>query len=481
MKFKKSIFVYFFIPSLLFPILDFKSAIKLAEGKDKNSVQDFFQLLIIALTKVEYSKEVEDFHQFIKDSIDKFEIKKLYESKYLIDLGENRKSITYLGKVLKDKIFIELNKSKQAQKNFGDFFSKLEINKNEYSRLSKSTYKNSNTYSLDLEIDQNFGVFSHEKAMVLFHELLKVIQIENIQISEKESGIFPNLKSSEEKKLISLVENDFLDLLKFFKKFFQLDQIFKIKEQVLEFHIKGKMLPKNISREFPDFGNYLDTISDLGEIHLVFQNKFGTLGEVHLLSEDLSLEAIFFTSKNLILPYNKKNNQIELNFKDGLSFQNLKNYDFEIKASFIAKIYGLYIENDQILISSNFQNKTNFGKLDFQLKEINRTKVSGGFSYIIPAWAIDLVIPGNMEDLIYDFTKVLKDANGKGSFINLSFTKPKTNWVMNFNFKTEVLDNFFIRFGLKVFNYKIKPSKDEGEDLVKFLVKVLSILKEASR
>lgn len=478
---KKILLILLLIPSISFAIFDFKSAIKLTEGKDKNSVSDFFKLLILSFTKVEYSKDVEEFHEFVRKSIDDFEIKKLFESKFLVSISVNTKSLTYLGKIYKDKIFIELNQKKSENKNFGDFFTVLEIKKNEHSKLKKSTYKNSNTYSLDLEIDQNFGVFSHEKILILFHELLKVIQLENIHKSEKESNLFSNLKTAEEKKLVWLVENDFSELSKFFKKFIEVDQILKAKQNILEFHLKGRMLPKNIQREYPNLADYLESISDLGEIHLEFKNQFGTLGEIHLLSEDLSLEAKFYTTKNSIIPYKKNKSDLELNLKNALSFQNLKNYEFKIQASFLAKIYGLYIENDKILVQSKFDSKTNFGNLDLNLDEIDRTKVSGGFSYIIPTWAIDLVIPGNMEELIYDFTKVLKEANSRGSFVNLSFFKKKSNWDMKFNFETEVLDNFFIRFGLKVLNYKIKPNQDESKDLTNFLVKVLSLLKESSK
>ncbi|MFH2099696.1 MAG: hypothetical protein ABIJ95_09320, partial [Pseudomonadota bacterium] len=59
----------------------------------------------------------------------------------------------------------------------------------------------------------------------------------------------------------------------------------------------------------------------------------------------------------------------------------------------------------------------------------------------------NLLIPSNMEQLVDDFHRVAASANGgEGSFISLLWTGEVHERKMILQAKSEIVDNFFIRF-----------------------------------
>lgn len=482
MKYYLTLFLILVLPvALISNSLTIIGAIAKVEGKDKNSTVDFLNLLVNVASKTKYNPSAEEFHEYLDKSLDKFEFKDLYNSKYMKPAENGYKRVNYSGLNTKDGLLINLTDTefdKIAIQNFGDFGSSLSLKKNNSSSVAKGSYAKSTSYSGELKIDQNFGIFSHIKGATLLSSLLSVIDMNNLDKANfPASKTFSNLKNPENRKLLDLIAYDLPSVSRFLNQFFEADSILKDskvndKRSTL-FILNGRINNRFVQNQYPYLAGYLDDISDLGWIRSVVYNSSGSrILEVNLESETLLLYIKFHTADGKIIPYNVQNGSDELDYSKAFTIQNLSLYNFKIDISFEGRIYGLNFNADHVIAQAVYTNKPDEGGLLFTLKDFPKTSVSGGFSYIIPAWAIDLAIPGNLEELVNHFTSVLVHANQeKGSFVKLNWKK-KNFWTFSIRAESEFVDNFFIRFGLRVFNYKIRPSKNAGEELAQFLVKI---------
>ncbi len=482
------------IITLLFPIfifsetITFLSSVKSADGKDKDSVANFLNLLVSLASKTKYNKAAEEFHGYLSKSIEKFDFKDLYNSKYMRHSANGYKSVTYTGLNSQNGFIVDLidgSFEKIPIKGFGDFGVELSLRKNESFSVATGSYAKSNSYSGDLKLDENFGAFSHEKGTIFLGSLLSLIEMDNLdKINLPTSKTFPNLKNPENRKILDLLLADLPSVSRFLNQYFEADSLLKDVnkngKRVTMFILNGRINNRYVQNHYPYLAGYLDDISELGNIRMIFYNSSGNrILEINLESNTLLLYCKFYTASGKIIPYSTNDGKEELDFTEAFSLQTLSLYNFKISISFQATIYGLNFENKDISINGVYTNKPEEGNIYFALKEFPKTSVSGGFSYIVPAWAIDLVIPGNMEELINHFTTVLVHANQeKGSFLKLSWKKKTSNWHFSLRSESEFVDNFFIRFGLKIFNYKIRPSKEAGEELSRFLVQIFELTKK---
>lgn len=467
--------------------ITFIEAIAKLEGKDKSSTSEFLNLLVNIASRTKFNSQAEEFHEYLSKSLEKFEFKDLYNSKYMKSSNDGYKRVNYGGLNSKEGLFVNLIETEFEKipiQNFGDFASSLSLKKNSLSSVTKGSYAKSNSYSGDLKLDQNFGIFSHNKGANLLNSLLSVIDINNLEKTNyPPTKTFKNLKNTENRKLLELIANDLPSVSRFLNQFFEADSILKESKtndkRPTLFVLNGRINNRHVQNQYPYLAGYFDDISDLGWIHTVLTDSLGNkIFEINLESESLLLYVKFYTLEGKIIPYKTQDGIDTLDLSKAFSIPNLTSYNFKMDISFEGRIYGLKLKTNHILIQGLFTNRAEEGSLYFILNEFPKTSVSGGFSYIIPSWAIDLAIPGNMEELIEHFTSVLLHANQeKGSFVKLNWKK-KANWIFSIRSESEFVDNFFIRFGLKVFNYKIKPNQKAGEELSQFLVQILELTKQ---
>ena len=481
--------VIFLFPIFLFPeTITFLITVKSVEGKDKGSVGDFLNLLVNYASKTKFNKSAEEFHDYLSKSLDKFDFKDFYNSKYMKPAANGYKSVTYVGVNSQEGFNVDLIDSsfeKIPIHNFGDFGVEFSLRKNESSSVATGSYAKSNSYSGDLKLEQYLGVFSHEKGAVLLGSLLSLLDMENLdKINLPASKTFSNLKNSENRKVLDLLLADLPSVSRFLNQYFAADSLLKDQnkngKRVTMVILNGRINNRYVQNQYPYLAEYFDDISELGNIKMLFFNSSGSrILEINMESKTLLLYCKFYTAGGKMIPYSTKDGNDELDFSKAFALPTLSLYSFKILISFQAAIYGLDFDNKEITVNGIYSNKPGEGNLSFALKDFSKTSVSGGFSYLIPSWAIDIAIPGNLEELIYHFTTVLVHANqDRGSFLKLSWKKKPSAWNFSLRSESEFVDNFFIRFGLKVFNYKIRPSKLAGEELSRFLVQIFDLARK---
>ncbi len=434
----------------------------------------------------EYDEQAKEFNEYLSGVKSRLDFSTLYNSKYLIQGRGGERVVVYYGEYTPSSYKIFLNKqdyeSIQLLK-FGDFRSQIILVKNTTPSLVSSTYSSSVSYSAFHKGSIHLEKTSHLTFLSFFEEILKVVDAENIQKMEIfPSQIYSELKREEERKVLGVLQKDFPKFSKYLNiytkaasalYFYELD-----KKKITKIQIYGALNLRSIQRDAPFLADYLMDIQDLGWIHLELynQNKF-KLFEFHLDSEKLELQLVLFTEKGKLIPFTGFRGNEKLDFQNAIEFSKLKQIQFKGKISFYGNIYGLIFENNGFNFEGDFTNQKEQGKFFIRLKHVESTKVSGGFSYVIPSWLIDFFIPGDMEELVnHFFQNIVQSNHKKGAFLKLTLNKQKENWFINSIAEGEFIENFFLRLGLRVWNYKVVPSDDAYHNLAQLIARGVDIL-----
>ena len=483
----KNIIIFFFIIFFFISasFYSFSDAVKKVAGKDRDAIISFLNFFKRIVLVKEYDSKAKEFHEYLDKSISKFQFSDLYHSKYMKEGNLGEKYLVYFAEYkaqnykisLLDKEYETIEVSRQ-----GDFVARLALKKNSVSSVTEGTFSKSESYSGNLKIKTVFGKVSHETGAKLLEELLAVIDPQNIdKMDLTHSEFYKDCKKPEERKVIGILSQDFPRFLKYIHYYTKANKALETKEsfgkKYTKLYIQGFVNRKTLLKDFPYLMSYLEDIIDIGWIHITLSNlENKNLLDIHLNSKTLELNLVTFTHQGKVIPFTLDGRQEILDFSKSIELSKLTNYPFQAKISFYANIYGLKFTNPEILFNASYTKKTNQGLIEFKLQKISPTKVNGQF-IVVPAWLIDMFIPGNMEEIVNHFFQVLVQANqGKGSFISFIWEKESEIWFFKTQAEAEFLDNFFVRFGLRVWNHIIWPDEDARNDLSKVVSRVIEIL-----
>lgn len=441
--------------------------------------KQFLGFLRGAAKKVQYDGRALEFHKYIETSLEKFELKKLYQSEFLQKSEDGIHWVAYRGKFSPDgyKIKLEEKRSNSSPFAFGDFNAEFNLRHN-----PKPLY-GGNSYSGNLDLATHLGPFTHKHALAVLETGLKYLDSQNVrQIDAPVTGIFKKVNHPEARKVLNDLSKSFPDLGKFLNYYFGLDSLLILAENketggessITKFNFKGS-ISKNLTDDYQELGDYLDSIKYLGWVNVKIENSKGRiLAEFRLDSKTPSVSFKFLTKQGKILPYDSKGVAYP---EESFAISSLNHFPFQIRISLEANLYGLLLENPEILLSGVFVNHPDNGSLSFRILKVETFEVSGGFSYVIPTWAINLVIPGNLESIIHEFTETLVHANGdKGTKAALFWNREAGKTTMKTHVESEFLDNFFIRFGLKIWNHKVLPSEEAREDIRNVFIRAVDLI-----
>ena len=458
--------VFIFLVILLnFKVLNLKDIPVIIDLKSELTTKDSVYYLNKLFLTFKFDSKAEEFHKFLNKSIQNFEIGELFSSKYIISISENEKWLTYSGKwvgdiytvFLKNEAYDDLKIEKPYE--FKAYYS-LKLNKN--IQNGKKIFKD-DIYSGYLKSTTNLHGFSNDKIISFSSILLNYISYDNINslILNINSSKGYKGKDKESEAIISNFKTDFPNISKFVLQYIN---IFKIittidENKISKFSLVSEVNKNYLKIRFPYLFEYLEDISDLGIIEIIVKDlNAKNLISIYLNSKSSQLLINFYTSNGKILPFTLDNNK-EIYYMDSpISINDIKEFPFLIQFKFRANIYGLKIKNDNILLSGNYKRSDKDFIVDVKFQDFPRCKIEGGFAYILPPTFINLVIPGNLEDIIYEFTSILSSSIKKNKFISFQLLTIDKSARLKVDLNIDILNNFFIRFGLKVWNFKIQPS-----------------------
>ncbi len=153
-------------------------------------------------------------------------------------------------------------------------------------------------------------------------------------------------------------------------------------------------------------------------------------------------------------------------------------WDDVIEVDASGSVLGLTFKEQGVTIAGRFRDGP-VATIASKFTKIPQPSIEGRALGIFPIWAIDLTIPGSIEEYARSFTQgMMVGSRGKGTYAAgaIDTTKPGQTAVLSEG-STELVDNFFINFGLRVAQKYIWPNKpvvSEAWDLSQVMVAALA-------
>jgi hypothetical protein len=134
-------------------------------------------------------------------------------------------------------------------------------------------------------------------------------------------------------------------------------------------------------------------------------------------------------------------------------------------------VNGIATEIKDLVFKVHYENGPKGMRAVIVCDEEPRIRVHGSAFGVIPTWAIDVVLPSNMEELTQSFFKVATRGNGGKGIVLKARTRVGDTGahVLDIDAEAEGLNNFLVRMGFKIARRKLIPPDEAFEDLTRYL------------
>jgi len=219
-----------------------------------------------------------------------------------------------------------------------------------------------------------------------------------------------------------------------------------------ELHYGYRM--ENIAADFPRLANSLEEVKGLYRITMDVKNDSGnTVLYLVFDSSDEIFSMSFYTRNGKFIPRDAAGKPV---FSEEFSPTALKDCVLHATLGMVHDVHGLVFTTPSALVDFTYHDWPIGGSWRIKLMEVSPTTISGSYYNFIPLWLINAFIPGNMEQLIQDFSKLLINGNGgQGASVSLEWdTRDQDNVMLKYRAIGEFMDNMFLRYGLNVWSKK---------------------------
>jgi hypothetical protein len=210
----------------------------------------------------------------------------------------------------------------------------------------------------------------------------------------------------------------------------------------------------NLEDDYPELGKSLKNIEGLYKISMTVKNSNNhTIMVVVFDSHEDALDLELYTRQGGIIPFDEQGNPV---FSERITLTSLKDFSYYAVLNMVHDVHGLKFVTDNVVVRFRYLNTLFRGVWSMKLDDVSRTRISGSYYHIIPSWLIDFFIPNNMEQMIYDLSRVmLKGNDGLGSMITFDWDRRDPNNIMlHFSAVSEFMNNYFLKYGLGVWSKK---------------------------
>jgi len=477
---KKTIFflIVFLLVTNLFAY-DFNDAImNVAPRKQGYEYSiDFMSLLHKVFAQYENDKQIEEFLVFWFECLKSFDFATLYNSPFLSPLENDYRGVVFQGLNLPDMYYITLVSSKDDQSEFsqiGNMMAEFALKKN------KKSFVGERSYSGHIDAMASLKHLSNDNIDSLMEGFLKVVDPQNIKtLKEPECNLLKNINNNS-RPVINTFYKSFPRSLDLVDRYLIVHSTFETKtfEGIDYTHMKMHFSFRfeNLENDYPNISDYLHRLRDLFRFELVVKTKTGNnimLGIVDSKKDKPNIIGEFYTRKGMVIPYDSDGNPV---FSEEYSITKLTDFKFDSELSIFFNIYGLKFETEKIKINNEYIDSEKKSSFSVRLQDINKTKVYGRAYHIVPTWFIDMIIPSNIDELIYKFSQVMLHANnGQGTSVFFEWDKKDKNNIMLYHKNSsEFVDNFFILFGFQVWREKFKLSDETASELHSVIVRIIA-------
>lgn len=421
--------------------------------KGADAVREIARLLEKTSVQDKTDPDTVKFRKFLESTLVKFDFMKLYESPYFKEHDNGFRRVRFQGCNLDNYYLVHLvtsDNNRCAMSRAWDFTTEYSLKKND------ACIAGGQSFIVSVKSATATERFSDRNALLFAEGILKVIDPVNIvNCRAPESALYDNIKG-ESRQVINEFNRSFPKTSELFNRYSVIRSFMEIKHHnnIAYTHLAfryGYQI-KNLNVDFPELAKSLKKIAGLYKISMTIKNNKGhTIMVIVFDSREDALSLELRTRKGSIIPVDEEGNPV---ISEGITLTSLKDFSYYAVLTMLHDVHGLKFVTDSVVVRFRYQNAPGRGLWTMKLEDVSRTRISGSYYHIIPRWLIDLFIPNDMEQLIYDLSRVmLKGNDGLGSMITFDWDRhdPK-NIILHFTAVSEFMNNYFLKYGLGVWS-----------------------------
>ena len=438
-------------------------------GRGKDAVIEIAKVL--DRTDVHYGTdpETEKFRKYIQSATGNFDFMKLYGSPYFREAGKGFRELriqgcgtgeSYIESLVTDAI------ETCGMSRAWDYTTSYALRKNDQSIAG------GRSFIVSVNSMTATGRYSHANALLFADGMLKIIDPANIRaLVSPQCTLFDNIKG-DSRAVIDTFCRQFPSVSALFNRYTEMRSLLEIKEYnripytSLKFRYGYRF--DNLKKDYPELARSFEKARGLYKINMKVKSQKGrTLMLIVFDSRDDALGISLYTRRGRLVPSDDAGNPV---FAEELQLSNVRDLSYYAVFDMVHDVHGLKFITDNMVVSFRVKSGAGLGLWSMKLVDVSKTRITGSYYNIIPAWLIDAFIPSNMEQLVYDVTRVMLGANGgEGSSVSFEWdTRDPARVMLKFSALSEFMDNYFMKYGLGVWsrgtvsNDKISA---EGRDL----------------
>jgi len=442
------------------------------------AIQEVAQLLEKTSVQVRSDRETDTFMKDLKKSLERFDFMKIYNSRYCTDYEDGFRGVTFQGCNRDDHYSVNLVTSDRDRcevSRIWDFSTRYAMKKND------QCIAGGRSFVMSIDSLTATGRYSHRNALAFVDGIFRVIDPDNIRaLKAPECGLFTNLEG-DARAVVNAFYESFPGVSGFFDRYAEIRSLLSVQShggvRYTRVDVKYRYRLDALKEDFPRLAKSIRKIRDLYHIKLAIRGVTGhTYCTLVFNSSDDVLVMSFYTRRGCFVPWDNAGRPL---FEDAVSPARVGSISFYADMDMLHNVHGLKFATSNVVVRVNWKETRHRGMLKIRLEDIPATSISGSYYNIIPAWVIDLFIPTDMDQLIKKFSDVMVRADGgKGSSITFDWdTRDPRNVMLKFDAVSEFIDNYFIRYGLKIWSKKLMADDSFAAEGMKLTRKLLAVFR----
>lgn len=425
-------------------------------GKGGPALKEIARLLEKTSLGVTHSGETEKFYRFMRSTLERFDFMKLWKSRYFTDAGDGFRGVTIEGRNREESYTVDLvtpGEGRNGPSRPWDYDTVYALKKNDRSLAG------GRSFVVSVRSRTATGSYSHRNGMAFVCGLLRVIDPHNIgRLNARECGLFKNLEG-ESRRVVNEFHRSFPRVSRFFDRYTVMRSLVSVHTHEGVPYTRCEMrygYRMNVLKdEYPRLEKAFRDIRGLYLITMDFRLHSGdTILTLVFDSREDVLGCTFYTRNGRFVPFDASGRPL---FTREIAPESLKDISYHAVMDMVHNVHGLKFTTNGTIIRFTYRDAPKKGTVAVRIEEVGKTNISGRFYNVLPPWLIDLFVPDNMEQLIADVSRVMAAAHdGRGTSVILEWdTGDPAGVTLDFSAVSEFVDNYFIRYGLRVWSKKM--------------------------
>ncbi|MFP4475980.1 MAG: hypothetical protein ACLFOY_10520 [Desulfatibacillaceae bacterium] len=450
----------------------------IAAGKQGvHAARDVVDTVDKVFTESRTDEATREFFEFFSDSFADFNFKKLYDSEYFQPPDEAWRAVSFQGRNAADGYHFSLcnlGTTLDPAYGLGSFLSEFSLKENKHSGYGSASF------SGKMGITGDASVYTHKNFLAWPEGHLRVVDPDNLARALSLSGGSVHTIAENSGKLNNLFAQAFPSFMEFVTRYVDPlpeAQVFSGENGYTRLNIRLVVRVEEMKRDFPELADYLRDLFGTGNVDIVASNISGhTLFRLRVDAQPEFLNFTCRTRDGKLVPWAADGQPV---FREEIRLTELSSYATKNNVDVLFKAKGLTFDTRGVEVVSRYDDTRGNGDFEVRLSRVPRAEVSGLVYHFLPKWLVNLFIPKDMEELMHDFFRLMVSANsGDGSYMRLAWdTSDPEEIRLKVNGSTELMDSFFVRFGVATLWNKFRLDDDQREEFIEINAMALEAIR----